>query len=103
MGWSLRDLAEVIDTARCDEGEEAPERFLETLKKQLTRSSTSPDKLEDYLQIMKNDRRYEKLAEVRQDYVSLGILNNDVEDRVRRISERVAEKVKSSPDEWDGR
>ena len=103
MGWSLRDLAEVIDTATCEEGEEAPERFLETLKKQLTRPSTSPDKLEEHLQIMRNDRRYENLAKVRQDYVSLGVLNSDVEERVKRISERVAEKVKSSPDEQGGR
>ncbi|CAE6907613.1 hypothetical protein ACI2KX_06900 [Ectopseudomonas khazarica] len=57
-GMSLAELAEKIFVEDHDEDDDAAlKRFQASLKKQLSRPSTSPEKLRRYLEILLTDRR----------------------------------------------
>lgn len=77
MGWTIPRLAEVIYTATCeDDNEEELKKFTETLKKQLKRKTTQPEKLQEYLNIIIQDPDFQKLSLV----VPYCIPNTDIDD-----------------------
>lgn len=77
-GMSLAELAERIFVEdHEEEDEEAQNRFTDTLKKQLSRPTTSPEKLRRYLEILLADRhglegRYPSIA---SSYLPKQVLN----------------------------
>ena len=91
LSWSQYRLADVLYTAKYDDdgnvedknGKTDKDRCYEKLKKELTRSSTKPALLESYLQIICNDREFEKLDCVKPFYVKHDDLNSTVESGLK--------------------
>lgn len=83
-GMSLSELAERIFVEDHDEDDPSSlKSFIETLKKQLTRSSTSPEKLRRYWEILLLDRNG---LEGRYPSIASDLLPSQVLDQMHKLS-----------------
>lgn len=86
-GMSQAELAEKIFVEDHDETDSsALECFIEALKKQLNRASTSPEKLRRYLEILLSDRRG---LEGRYPSIASSHLTKQLRDRMHQLSAEI--------------
>ncbi|EHZ2746829.1 hypothetical protein K5N70_004491 [Vibrio vulnificus] len=88
LGWTQNQLARVIYTELndCDVESEIL-KFEGKLKKALYRSTTKPELLNSYLSIISLHPDFEKLDKVKFSYKSTGFLSDEVERKMRIISQ----------------
>ncbi|WP_114711972.1 hypothetical protein [Vibrio cholerae] len=88
LGWTQNQLARVIYTELndCDVESEIL-KFEGKLKKALYRSTTKPELLNSYLSIISRHPDFEKLDKVKCSYKSTGFLSDEVEQKMRIISQ----------------
>lgn len=101
LGWTTPRLAEVIYTATHEEFEyEENEliKFKDTLKHQLSRKKTKPNLLIKYLDIISQDSEFKKHCLVNPFYVRNVGLNNNMMQKMSRISKEITKISKSKND-----
>ena len=96
LNWSLPKLAEVIYVEKFDDDEAQDEsiairKFISTLKKQLSRESTSAELLKEYLLIISNHSDFSKLGLVTPYYTKSNKLSNTMESGMKNISKVITE------------
>lgn len=90
LGWSKNRLAREIYVATYDDDDCVEiKRFEERLKKELVRSSTKPERLREYLQIIFRHRESEKLDLVLPAFVKSKYLSDNVVSGMEKISIKI--------------
>ena len=91
LGWSKNRLAREVYVATFDDDNEVEiKRLEERLKKELSRSSTKPERLEEYLQIISRNREFEKLDLVLPVFIKNKYLSDNVMSGMATISKTIA-------------
>jgi hypothetical protein len=95
LGWSQAKLARELYIELYDEDDDAEiARFMEKLKKQLNRSSTSVERLEAYINIIRMHPDFQNVDLVQgQQFATPDLLPNHVEKGMREISKKLTKKL----------
>lgn len=95
LGWSQNRLAREIyvELNEVDDDREIG-RFQERLKKDLSRKTTKPQRLEEYINVILRHVDAEKLDIVKNRYVPLGFLSSSLTSGLAKISAEIDEKFK---------
>ncbi len=96
IGWSLPKLSDVIYTAMHDEfeyDEDEALKFREKIKKQLSRKSTTPEILENYLHIISQDRKVERHEIIIPVYIKSKYLDSEMVEKMRSISRGITKSL----------
>jgi hypothetical protein len=102
LGWSVPHLAEVIYTATHDEHQHCDDelkRFREKIKKELNRETTKPEKLEQYLRVISQDREFEKIDLIIPNYIPDPDMSDDMLKGLKGISKKITMQLKNEYDE----
>lgn len=95
MGWSLQRAARCIYCELNDsDDEDGIRHFTEVFKKHLSRATTAPEKLQNYLDILSRQRDAKKIGVIKPTYISTGNLPPDLEKELRTISRNIDRKLK---------
>lgn len=90
LGWSKKRLAREVYVATFDDDDEIEiKRLEERLKKELSRLSTKPERLEEYLQIISRHREFEKLDLVLPIFIKSKYINDNVRSGMETISKTI--------------
>lgn len=94
LGWSQKELARKIYAVRNDiDDEDEIERFEESLKKQLKRTTTDPELLQSYLNIIFRQPQFINQKTVMHEYIESGALPGGVSGQLRQISFSLTEEL----------
>jgi elongation factor P--beta-lysine ligase len=83
--WELNDT----------DDEEELRRFEERLKKELTRSTTKPELLEHYLDVIRQLPECEKAGLVIPQYIDSKHLDSEIEEALRNISSDLSKSLRN--------
>jgi hypothetical protein len=92
LGWSQNKLAEVIYTYQNDDHEYCDQKlklFKDSLKKELSRSSTKAERLQTYLDIIAQDRDFQKLSIVIPPQHASSQLDKTMQEGMLKISKKL--------------
>ena len=94
LGWSRKALARQLycELNEIDDEEEL-RRFEERLKKELTRSTTKPELLEHYLDVIRQLPECEKAGLVVPQYIGSKHLDSEIEEALRNISSDLSKSL----------
>jgi len=98
LGWSQKRLAREIYIQEVDDNDDNFERerteikkFEERIKKDLSRDTTKPKRLSHYLEIIARHPDFDKLDIIIPRYHSAGILSDELEAGMIKISQTIFE------------
>jgi len=95
LGWSQKRLAREIYMSENEvDNDDEIIRFEEKLKKELTRTTTKPQRLSHYLDIISRHSDFEKLDIIVPRYYSSGILSEELEAGILSISRSIYNQTK---------
>ena len=87
LKWSQKKFARVIYAEKNDfDNEDEISRFEELLKKDLSRPTTKPERLVEYLRILSLQDEFQKSGMVLPIYTKSGILSETMEEGMKDIS-----------------
>lgn len=90
MGWSQKRLAREVFMEESDVDDEDDMRNLEErVKKDLNRSTTKPERLQYYLQTIALAPGFKIADMVIRNYHSTGVLSDELESGMKKISEKL--------------
>lgn len=90
LGWSQNRLAQIVYTEMNDwDDDDAILKFQERLKKELQRSTTKPEKLQRYLEIIVSHPEAQKLDIVLNKYVPQGSITASLSRGMGDISQEI--------------
>ncbi|WP_028469417.1 hypothetical protein [Neptunomonas japonica] len=90
LGWSQNRLAQIVYTEMNDwDDDDAILKFQERLKKELQRSTTKPEKLQRYLEIIVSHPEAQKLDIVLNKYVPQGSITASLSRCMGDISQEI--------------
>jgi ribosome-binding protein aMBF1 (putative translation factor) len=100
VGWSRKALARQLHWELNDtDDEDELKRFEERLKKELTRSTTKPELLEHYLDVIRQLHECEKAGLVVPQYIGSKHLDSEIEEALRNISSDLSTSLRNkNPD-----
>jgi len=100
VGWSRKALARQLHWELNDtDDEDELKRFEERLKKELTRSTTKPELLEHYLDVIRQLPECEKAGLVVPQYIGSKHLYSEIEEALRNISSDLSTSLRNkNPD-----
>jgi predicted RNase H-like nuclease (RuvC/YqgF family) len=100
VGWSRKALARQLHWELNDtDDEDELKRFEERLKKELTRSTTKPELLEHYLDVIRQLPECEKAGLVVPQYIGSKHLDSEIEEALRNISSDLSTSLRNkNPD-----
>lgn len=91
VGWSQNQLAEMLYVVAHEvDNDKELEQFKGRFKKELTRSTTKPEKLSRYLDLMLEDDRFQKLGLIRPKYVPNAKLSKEMQRAMQEISKEIS-------------
>jgi hypothetical protein len=94
LGWSQNRLArEIYMSENAVDNDDEITRFEGKLKKELFRSTTKPERLNEYLDIIARHPEFEKLDIIIPRYHSSGILSEEMETGMKKISLMISKKL----------
>lgn len=94
LGWSQNRLAlEIYMSENEVDNDDEITRFEGKLKKELFRSTTKPQRLNEYLDIIARHSDFEKLDIIIPRYHSSGILSEEMEAGLKKISLMISKKL----------
>jgi len=92
LGWSQNRLAcEIYMSENEIDNDDEITRFEGKLKKELIRTTTKPQRLNHYLDIIARHPDFEKLDIIIPRYYSSGILSEEMEAGMKKISQMISE------------
>ncbi len=95
LNWSQKQLGEAVYFSRYDDEDETEiQRMVEKVKKHLTRPTTKPEILAQYINVIANHPEYRKTQRVIPCYVSLGEFNPQFEQEMKGISQSITKLIK---------
>lgn len=95
-GWTQRQLAkELYVELYEDDDDGASDKFEETLRKQLNRTTTNPATLQAYLDIMIQDSKFKSLHMTIPKPLLTSILDKDIIDGLTHISRIITQKLEA--------
>lgn len=93
-GWSQKHLArEIYWELHDDEDEVEMQRFEETFKKALSRSTTKPEQLQRYLDIMRDITAIKKADLILPQYHSTNVLDPELEKAMLEVSKELTKRL----------
>lgn len=110
LGWSRRAFAEVLLESRADDevesdrelSAESPEykkklnRYAEKIKKDLTEPTVSPELLSGYLEVLKSDPQYKRIASFVPSFKPLDDFYSDFDSELYNISKHATKLAKKN-------
>ncbi|ADZ91980.1 hypothetical protein [Marinomonas mediterranea] len=87
LKWSHKKLARVVYAERNDfDNEDEIVRFEESFKKDLSRPTTKPERLSEYLMILSQQDEFQKSGMILPVYTKSGVLSETMEEGMKDIS-----------------
>jgi len=94
LGWSQNELARILYTELHDDDHpDAIKNFKERLKKELSRSTTKEEKLKNYMDIISQQRKYEKIDTVFNKYKPTQVLSSSLRGGISKVSKELDNKL----------
>jgi transcriptional regulator with XRE-family HTH domain len=94
-GWSQKKLAEVLDVYLNDDDgdDERLARFEESLRKQLNRPNTSPEKLNAYLEILTQESKFNALKMIKPKPLPTTLLDKELIENIAEVSKLISKNL----------